>query len=291
MTALERKRGKDLRGQQVFLRPEESSGPSLTTTAALSTALTDRLQDALLRLAAVVDVHSLREALRATVQELLPTTECVCVYLLEGPSRLVCDDPLHELPTEGKIRNLIGQLKRCQCPGLPASELPETCRSFLATPLPTHRRALVIPLLDQDRVKAISVLLVGSKSLSELEELHLNTLEKHAAVACRRVLAMQLAYEKPPLSPSPLQPHNALLQHNHAERDYSELDRSILQLCGELYDLDAASLQLKVINYLQQQTQSECCCLLLVSEDNHQLFCQVVGDKVLEEEMSFPVSV
>lgn len=26
---------------------------------------------------------------------------------------------------------------------------------------------------------------------------------------------------------------------------------------------------------LQLQTQSECCCLLLVSEDNHQLFCQV----------------
>lgn len=72
---------------------------------------------------------------------------------------------------------------------------------------------------------------------------------------------------------------------------------------------------------LQHQTRSQCCCLLLVSEDNHQLFCQVyknrsspkhtlgpkthqrkafrltcdlfelqvVGDKVLEEEISFPV--
>uniref|UniRef100_A0A8C3G0G6 Phosphodiesterase n=1 Tax=Cyclopterus lumpus TaxID=8103 RepID=A0A8C3G0G6_CYCLU len=57
----------------------------------------------------------------------------------------------------------------------------------------------------------------------------------------------------------------------------------------ELFDLDAASLQLKVINYLQQKTHSQCCCLLLVSEDNHQLFCQVVGDKVLEEEISFPL--
>ena len=26
---------------------------------------------------------------------------------------------------------------------------------------------------------------------------------------------------------------------------------------------------------LKQETQSLCCCLLLVSEDNHQLFCQV----------------
>ncbi|NXN48408.1 PDE2A phosphodiesterase, partial [Rynchops niger] len=40
---------------------------------------------------------------------------------------------------------------------------------------------------------------------------------------------------------------------------------------------------------LKQETQSLCCCLLLVSEDNHQLFCQVVGDRVLEEEISFSV--
>uniref|UniRef100_A0A8C3LKF5 Phosphodiesterase n=1 Tax=Chrysolophus pictus TaxID=9089 RepID=A0A8C3LKF5_CHRPC len=59
---------------------------------------------------------------------------------------------------------------------------------------------------------------------------------------------------------------------------------------GELYDLDAASLQLKVVNYLKQETQSLCCCLLLVSEDNHQLFCQVVGDRVLEEEISFSLT-
>ncbi|KAK6296210.1 hypothetical protein J4Q44_G00339230, partial [Coregonus suidteri] len=63
MTALERKRGRDLRGQQVFLRPDETSALTLT----------DRLQDALLRLAAVVDVHSLRDALRETVQGLLPS--------------------------------------------------------------------------------------------------------------------------------------------------------------------------------------------------------------------------
>ncbi|XP_063807558.1 cGMP-dependent 3',5'-cyclic phosphodiesterase-like, partial [Pseudophryne corroboree] len=41
---------------------------------------------------------------------------------------------------------------------------------------------------------------------------------------------------------------------------------------------------------LQEQTQSPCCCLLLVSEDTHQLFCQVVGDKVLEEEISYPLT-
>ncbi|NXN01809.1 PDE2A phosphodiesterase, partial [Sylvia borin] len=41
---------------------------------------------------------------------------------------------------------------------------------------------------------------------------------------------------------------------------------------------------------LKQETQSLCCCLLLVSEDNHQLFCQVVGDRVLDEEISFSLT-
>ncbi|KAA8593967.1 hypothetical protein FQN60_004801, partial [Etheostoma spectabile] len=233
-------------------------------------------QDALLRLAAVVDACSLRAALRDSIQELLPSTECVCVYMLEGCSRLLSDDPPHELPQEGKIRSIADQLKRFQCAGLPLSELPEKYRICLAAPLPAHRRAIVIPLLDQERDKAIAVLLVGCNPLSDQDELHLNMLEKHTSY-------------RPPLSPSPIQSHNALLQLNVSDQDYCELDRNILQLCGELFDLDAASLQLKVINYLQQQTQSQCCCLLLVSEDNHQVFCQVVGDKVLEEEISFPL--
>ncbi|NXW84286.1 PDE2A phosphodiesterase, partial [Alopecoenas beccarii] len=41
---------------------------------------------------------------------------------------------------------------------------------------------------------------------------------------------------------------------------------------------------------LKHETQSLSCCLLLVSEDNHQLFCQVVGDRVLEEEISFSLT-
>ncbi|XP_034024080.1 cGMP-dependent 3',5'-cyclic phosphodiesterase isoform X2 [Thalassophryne amazonica] len=284
MTALERKKGKDLRGQQVFLRPEESSGPAPTTR--LSTTVSEQLQDALLRLAAVVDTRSLRVTLRDNIQELLPSTECVCVYMLEGDSRLLCDEPLHELPKEGKIRSYVDQLKRCQCAGFPSSELPEKYKVCLASPLPAHRRAVVIPILDKEQIKVIAALLVGCNPLSDQDELHLNTLEKHVSVACERVQAIQSSYLRPPLSPSPIQSHSTF---SVMEQEYCKLDRDILQLCGELYDLDAASLQLKVINYLQQQTQSQCCCLLLVSEDNHQLFCQVVGDKVLEEEISFPL--
>ncbi|XP_041463445.1 cGMP-dependent 3',5'-cyclic phosphodiesterase-like isoform X3 [Lytechinus variegatus] len=66
-------------------------------------------------------------------------------------------------------------------------------------------------------------------------------------------------------------------------------DDAILQLCADLHDTDAASMQLKVIRYLEKQTNSECCTLLVVSEDTNELFCQVIGEKVLEEEVRFLV--
>uniref|UniRef100_A0A7N6AT32 Phosphodiesterase n=1 Tax=Anabas testudineus TaxID=64144 RepID=A0A7N6AT32_ANATE len=72
-------------------------------------------QDALLRLAAVVDACSLRVALRDSIQELLPSTECVCVYILEGDLRLLSVDPPHELPQEGKIRCVLLRLHVCVC--------------------------------------------------------------------------------------------------------------------------------------------------------------------------------
>ncbi|KAJ7995327.1 hypothetical protein DPEC_G00243400 [Dallia pectoralis] len=243
--------------------------------------------DALLRLAEVCSISSLRHALGDAIRGLLPSVECVCVYTLEGDWTLRCDDPNHELPKQGKIRDMVGKLNRCVSAGLPPSELHEKHRSSIGAPLPSHRRAVVIPLLDQDQGVVISVILVGCKPLSAQDEQHLNTLEKHAAVACRRVRALQSTNQKSLVSVSQSQPHNAPLRPDPT--DHCELDRKILQLCGELYDLDATTLQLKVINYLQQQTQSQCCCLLLVSQDNHQLFCQVVGDKVLEEEISFPL--
>lgn len=38
------------------------------------------------------------------------------------------------------LRSIINQLNRCQCNGLPLSELPEKYRACLAAPLPAHRR-------------------------------------------------------------------------------------------------------------------------------------------------------
>ncbi|XP_044274540.1 cGMP-dependent 3',5'-cyclic phosphodiesterase [Varanus komodoensis] len=249
-------------------------------------------EDALLSLGSIVDASSLREVIKDAIASVLPKVERVYVYLLDGDARLTCNDPPHELPQEGKLRDAVLKQKRVGCSGLPLAELQGKPMAGLAAPLAPEKQVLIIPLVDPDAGAVVCLILVHCGPLCESDELHLRALEKHILVSYKRIQALQKLQPSPQASLPPGSPQNSLAETGGTPKSsYSDLDRKILQLCGELYDLDAASLQLKVINYLKRETRSLCCCLLLVSEDNHQLFCQVVGDKVLEEEISFPLTV
>uniref|UniRef100_A0A8C0V9T3 Phosphodiesterase n=1 Tax=Cyanistes caeruleus TaxID=156563 RepID=A0A8C0V9T3_CYACU len=249
------------------------------------------LQDALLSLGAALDATTLRDALRHALVTLLPAVEHVYIYLLDGDTRLLCDDPPHELPPNGKLRDAVQKQKRLECGGLLPAELPSRHLGPLAAPLAPGTQVLIIPLVDKNSGAVVCVILVHCGQLSDSDEQNLRALERHALVAFRRLQALQKLQPWPQVSLSTSSSQTSLAKPEKApDSSYNDLDCKILQLCGELYDLDAASLQLKVINYLKQETQSLCCCLLLVSEDNHQLFCQVVGDRVLDEEISFSLT-
>ncbi|XP_077154964.1 cGMP-dependent 3',5'-cyclic phosphodiesterase [Ranitomeya variabilis] len=274
----------DIRGQQVFLKAEDSAAPG-------GGGCTEALQDALLTLGSAIDIPRLREAIKDAITSVLPKVDNAFIYLLDTEGRLVCDDPYHELPQEGKLRDSVLLRKRIECSGLTPSELLGQRMSSLAAPLPPDKQVLILPLLEQDSGRVLCVILMHCSQLSDYDEQNLRTLERHMVVACKRVLAVQKLQPWPQVSLSTGSSERSLVKSEPAPNEcYDELDRKILQLCGELYDLDAASLQIKVIHYLEEQTQSPSCCLLLVSEDSHQLFCQVVGDKVLEEEISFPLT-
>uniref|UniRef100_A0A8C5NN77 Phosphodiesterase n=1 Tax=Junco hyemalis TaxID=40217 RepID=A0A8C5NN77_JUNHY len=226
-------------------------------------ALLLSLQDALLSLGAALDAAALRDALRHALVTLLPAVEHVYIYLLDGDTRLLCDDPPHELPPNGKLRDAVQKQKRLECGGLLPAELPGRHLGPLAAPLAAGTQVLIIPLVDKNSGAVVCVILVHCGQLSDSDEQNLRALERHVSDSFSTVdLPPGDLPAFPPAEKAP-------------DSSYSDLDCKILQLCGELYDLDAASLQLKVINYLKQETQSLCCCLLLVSEDNHQLFCQV----------------
>ncbi|KAL3880651.1 hypothetical protein ACJMK2_032874 [Sinanodonta woodiana] len=79
-------------------------------------------------------------------------------------------------------------------------------------------------------------------------------------------------------------------QGRGSRRTEESCSQALMKLCGDLYDQDAGQLQLKVIKYLEEQTRSEVAFLVLVVPDTQELFCQVQGDQILEEEVRFPNS-
>lgn len=245
----------------------------------------------MLSLGSVIDIVGLRRAVKEALSAVLPGVETVYTYLLDRESRLVCEDPPHELPQEGKVREAVTSQKRLGCNGLGStSDLPGKPLAKLVAPLAPDTQVLVIPLVDKEAGAVAAVILVHCGHLSDSQECSLQAVEKHTLVALRRVQALQ--QRGPGVAPETVQkPPEGTAADQKGRVGYTHNDGKILQLCGQLYDLDASSLQLKVLQYLQQETQASHCCLLLVSEDNLQLSCKVIGDKVLEEEISFPVSL
>ncbi|XP_067841717.1 cGMP-dependent 3',5'-cyclic phosphodiesterase isoform X2 [Heptranchias perlo] len=212
--------------------------------------------------------------------------ENIFIYLLDvNSNKMICDNPPHEMSREGRLREAVIAKKRMECNGLHKSDIQTAKMSHLVAPLAHDHQIMIIPVVDSDVGRVIAVIVIYSSLLNNIDEPALNLLEKHIAASCKRVQALL----------NPLSWSHTGLQHSYATPieipgAFDELDRKILKLCGELYDLDSSSLQLKVIAYLQKETQSTCCCMLVLSEDNNQLFCQVVGDKVLGEEITFPLS-
>uniref|UniRef100_A0A4X2M4R4 Phosphodiesterase n=1 Tax=Vombatus ursinus TaxID=29139 RepID=A0A4X2M4R4_VOMUR len=240
------------------------------------------MREALLSLGSVIDVSSLHDVIKEAISAVLPKVETVYTYLLDGESQLVCTDPPHDLPQEGKVRDAVQAWERLSCSGLGPSDLPEKALTGLTAPLAADRQVLVVPLVDKEAGGVVATILVragvlggpGPLMLSLIPSLSLQTL-----VALKRLRTLQQRQPRPQTVPEPSSPPTSLARPDGAvpigTGGYSDLDSRILQLCGELYDLDASSLQLKVLHYLQQETESSTCCLLLVSEDNLQLSCQV----------------
>ncbi|XP_022238253.1 cGMP-dependent 3',5'-cyclic phosphodiesterase-like [Limulus polyphemus] len=60
-----------------------------------------------------------------------------------------------------------------------------------------------------------------------------------------------------------------------------------LKLCESLYNSSSTELQVKISRYLEAKTGAHRIFFLSVSEDQDELSCKVVGDKILDEEVTF----
>lgn len=64
----------------------------------------------------------------------------------------------------------------------------------------------------------------------------------------------------------------------------------ILQLCSTLYDRNARDVQIKINNYLKKQTGSSTVILVPLLRETEEAVVQVIGEKVLQQEMRFSLS-
>nr|CAB3264733.1 cAMP and cAMP-inhibited cGMP 3',5'-cyclic phosphodiesterase 10A [Phallusia mammillata] len=73
--------------------------------------------------------------------------------------------------------------------------------------------------------------------------------------------------------------------------DASQNNQTAVMLSDDLINAtDANDMQIMLNTHLRDQTSSEDCCILLVSQEMNQIMCQVVGKHILDFEMCYPVN-
>ncbi|KAI8761655.1 cGMP-dependent 3,5-cyclic phosphodiesterase, partial [Biomphalaria glabrata] len=127
---------------------------------------------------------------------------------------------------------------------------------------------LLLPIPERGTHRSIGLIVVVSQAGS------LSSVDPKRVELCLKQISVTYEVVKNNLTKENAPPHISNLL-------------SLIQLCGELNDPDAAKLEIKVVRYLQRHTDAESGFLLLVVPETQMLFCQAVGDTVLQEEVRF----
>ncbi|KAL5012349.1 hypothetical protein ScPMuIL_010900 [Solemya velum] len=228
-------------------------------------------QDACLKFLEVGTVDELRSTIKDVLHLLFPDPLVCIVYLTDpGSGELYTEDGLRLsqfLPHQGicweAINSRQGIIQTSIDPRDPViTAIKCHCDNTSTVPVSP---VLSFPVVDitGDKVIALIVTSGGSTCIKDLDKLQ--PIGKQIVACFRR-----------------------LCRTHSPVRQTSVNTEALVKLCGELYDHDASVLQLKVIKYLEEQTSAESSFLLLVVPDTQELFCQVVGDRVLAEELRFP---
>ncbi|XP_074649762.1 cGMP-dependent 3',5'-cyclic phosphodiesterase-like isoform X2 [Tubulanus polymorphus] len=234
-------------------------------------AAEERIQDAILRLSGVVTLDELRSAIKDAIKLALPEVTEVVLYLLNPATHeLVSSDGLtHTLPKDGVLADVLKKRQLELYEGIDASDPLSGLFKTSTGSLNPSKTVVCAPVIEKENDRVIAVILSICSHLNDADRRHLEFVQKQLAVTYRRI--------------------SSVASSTHGRRSVRSNADAILKLCGELYDQDAASLQLKVIKYLQNATDAQCAFLLLRSQDDT-LFCQVMGDQVFPDEIWFPNS-
>ncbi|XP_076446351.1 cGMP-dependent 3',5'-cyclic phosphodiesterase-like [Babylonia areolata] len=219
--------------------------------------------DAFIPILDAASVSELREAVHTYLKQCLPKLEQAQVFL-KNPVTEQIEANGAILPSHGVIWDAFHKSTLDVCP---VPDSPDPVLEILQLQSSDSYQVILLPISTKQQGSSLGIVVACTKSdgLLKEEEKGLGILAKQVSMAYFSVQQAELM----------------------SLTDSSQLE-SLITLCGELYDQDAATLELKVIRYLREQTKSESGFLLLVVPETLELISQVVGSTILPEEKRFP---
>ncbi|XP_061164662.1 cGMP-dependent 3',5'-cyclic phosphodiesterase-like isoform X2 [Saccostrea echinata] len=239
-------------------------------------------QEALSSLDNVTRIRDLYSTIREVLTTLLHRNVNSIVYIAdEKTGELYADrEKNHVAPSHGIVRETI-ETQQFHVQSTDVAEDPVIAVLRAQCKLPANwnpKTVYCLPVTDEENQKILALIVIEDSATVEINKI---TPLKHKIVGCYRRLCKCHRDSSSNYAPSNM-PNSATAGGSGGDKD------AILRLCGDLYDQDASRLQLKVIRFLEDQTNAECAFLLLVVPETQELFCQVIGGLVLEEEVKFP---
>ncbi|KAK2176621.1 hypothetical protein NP493_652g04022 [Ridgeia piscesae] len=177
----------------------------------------------------------------------------------------------HTLPKEGPSWEAVQKRKRMSVTNLsPADPLSGLLPSGTGKARRERSKVVCSPVTDKDSDSVLALLVVECDALTPEEHSYLTFFENQLLVSYKR-LSRTVRW-------SPLV---------NGEKQVD--DKSILQLCADLHDADSETLQLKLLSYIAEMTKASAGYILFVDTDCKEMFCQVIGERVLSHEWRFPI--
>ncbi|XP_052719904.1 cGMP-dependent 3',5'-cyclic phosphodiesterase-like isoform X6 [Crassostrea angulata] len=230
----------------------------------------------------VARLGDLYDAIREALDALLHRKVNSIVYILDEKSDVLYADKekKYAAPSKGIIRETLEtQQFHVQSNDVASDPVIAVIKAQCKPPSSWNPKTVYcLPVTDEENQKILALLVIEENETVEINKI---TPLKHKIVGCYRRLCKCHRDSSSNYAPSNASNPTAAIGKT-GDKD------AILRLCGDLYDQDASRLQLKVIRFLEEQTNAECAFLLLVVPETQELFCQVIGGLVLEEEIKFP---
>ncbi|XP_055894409.1 uncharacterized protein LOC106057313 isoform X3 [Biomphalaria glabrata] len=213
------------------------------------------------------NLTELREAIKLTISRCVLNTQLIKVFLRDPLTSHLVDEHCRPLPNSRFISDILHQKGKTV---VSVNHNQDSIRELLGSQHSNdnNHSVLLLPIPERGTHRSIGLIVVVSQAGS------LSSVDPKRVELCLKQISVTYEVVKNNLTKENAPPHISNLL-------------SLIQLCGELNDPDAAKLEIKVVRYLQRHTDAESGFLLLVVPETQMLFCQAVGDTVLQEEVRF----